>query len=98
MTTSTTINCTPHEFSQIIIEELKKQNQGIGLPDGHLVPAKDVPDLSAAQAAKYLGISIATLTRLVQRYPEHLKPIAEENKALRFRFEELVNVKKLNLI
>lgn len=88
----------PHEFKAIIAEALVEQLQGSPTAGAAAINPNDVPDQSATQAAKYLRCSPSHLVTLVAKYPEHLKPITEEGKAVRYKFAQLHYLKSNNLV
>ena len=96
MTTTTLIQVSPAEFKAIIAEALVEQL--IGSTTGAAVNPDDIADQSAEQAAKYLRCSRAHLITLVGKYPEHLRPITEEGKAVRYKFAQLHYLKSNNLV
>lgn len=98
MQTATLIQCTPAEFSKLITDELLKQLGGTHPAGTAAINPDDVADQSAEQAAKYLRCSRAHLVTLVGKYPEHLKPITEEGKAVRYKFAQLHYLKSNNLV
>ncbi len=89
MQTSTLIQCTPAEFSKVIIQDLLQQLGGTHPAGSAPINPDDIADQSAEQAAKYLRCSRAHLVTLVGKYPEHLKPITEQGKSVRYKFAQL---------
>ncbi len=96
MMTATTIlhQLSPADI-RAMLEEVLKQASGT-TPAG--INPDDVADQSAEQAAKYLRCSRAHLVTLVGKHPEHLKPITEEGKAVRYKFAQLHYLKSNNLV
>jgi hypothetical protein len=97
MQTATLIQCSPAEFTKLVTDELLKQLSGT-TPAAAPINPDDVPDQSAYQAAKYLRCSPAHLATLVGKYPQHLKPINEEKRAVRYKFAQLHYLKINGLV
>lgn len=97
MTAITQFNMSPDEVKVLFLEVLK---QASGTHPAGTAPINpdDVADQSAEQAAKYLRCSRTTLINLVSKYPEHLRPIIEEGKAVRYKFAQLHYLKSNNLV
>jgi hypothetical protein len=86
------------EDVKVLLLDVLKQASGTH-PAGHAaINPDDVADQSAEQAAKYLRCSRAHLITLVGKYPEYLKPITEEGKAVRYKFAQLHYLKSNNLV
>lgn len=94
----TQFNLSPEDVKLMFLDVLKQASGQQPTANGqpYITPA-DLPDLSAADAARVLGISPATLAKLVERWPEHIKPITAKGKSARYSTEQILKVKGLNL-
>ncbi len=107
MQTTTLIQCTPAEFSKVIIQDLLQQLGGTHPAGTAAIPVEQLPLFSAQQAADYLNCSIAHINTLVSRYPELLKPIIivtkdkkgnEKSSAIKYEPKQLYHLKSNNLV
>jgi hypothetical protein len=89
MQATTVIQYHPENFATEVAKEVLKQLSGTTPAGTAAINPDDVPDQSAMQAAKYLRCSPAHLATLVGKYPEYLKPITEQGKAVRYKFAQL---------
>lgn len=77
MTTVTTIQCSPDEFSRLITDELLRQLSGTH-PAAQGITPQELPELPASLAAHYLGCTPKHLDTIVERWPEYLQPITDK--------------------
>jgi hypothetical protein len=56
----------------------------------------ELPSLAIGDAARYLGVSLPHVHKLMQRYPEHLAPL-DGHKSIRFSTEQLIDFKRTGL-
>lgn len=56
----------------------------------------ELPSLGIGDTARYLGCSLPHVHTLMQRYPEHLKPL-DGRRGIRFSTEKLIEFKRAGL-
>lgn len=81
----TKVALTMDQLYQLVIKVVADTRQ--------LVNIEDLPDLSAGDAARFLGCSITHLHNLIRRHPEIVKPILANKKQKRYRTAELLRLK-----
>jgi hypothetical protein len=105
MQTVTQFLLHPDDIKTMFIEVLKQASGNA--PTGHAaIPVEELPLFSAQQAADYLGCADSTLKKIVQRYPDKLRPIIiksmvrgqEKLSAIKYDPKELYYIKSNNLV